>query len=65
MDKYKLYGHININDNGKLTLFDKTNAIAKENLSYNDQMIIKEHYLSIKKQIDDFLNIQDEIDNNS
>ena len=64
-DKYKLYGHININDNGKLTLFDKSNAIKKENLSYNDQMIIKEHYLSIKKQIDDFLNIQDKVDNNS
>ena len=65
IDKYKLYGHININDNGKLTLFDKSNAIKKENLSYNDQMIIKEHYLSIKKQIDDFLNIQDKVDNNS
>lgn len=65
IDKYKLYGHININDNGKLTLFDKSNAIKKENLSYNDQMIIKEHYLSIKKQIDDFLNIQDKVNNNS
>ena len=65
LDKYKLYGHININDNGKLTLFDKTNAIAKENLSYNDQMTIKQHYSNITKQIKSFLNIQDIVKNNT
>ena len=48
---YKINGKLQIKENSNFTMFDKTNYITKENLSYNDKMNIKEELKKIINEV--------------
>lgn len=59
---YQVNGKLQIKENSNFTMFDKTNYITKENLSYNDKMNIREE---LKKIINEVPILQNSIDFNT